>query len=178
MPNELLRGKLPNGQTMRSNKIIFWGACCALLISLVMGMGHPLSATPEMAPGVAMSETDVDRMLSIAEAQHEIIKLLIAQGHFDRVLPEMRKILELKLPEKYEPAVAQSASLIANLLVESKQFALAHELLDEAIKRMTQNENKASLLKIQAYVYKTEGNLDKALDALQQAIELEKQKTR
>jgi tetratricopeptide (TPR) repeat protein len=126
----------------------------------------------------SQSESDpaIKQMLSIAESEHEIIKLLIRQGQFQRVLPEMKRILDLDLPIKYEEAVAQSASLISEMLVEKSQFAIAHELIDQSLKKMRQNENKAALWKIQAYVYKSEGNFDQALECLQKAIDLEKAK--
>ena len=126
----------------------------------------------------AQPENDpaLKQMLSIAESEHEIIKLLIRQGQFQRVLPEMKRILALDLPIKYEGAVAQSASLISEMLVEKSQFAIAHELLDESLKKMQLNENKAALWKIQAYVFKSEGNFDQALECLQKAIDLEKAK--
>ena len=176
------RGSEINGKIMRSRPFIPCGIACALLLAFLAGGLH---ARPEMQtgpPGRALApeanEADIKQMLSIAEYEHEIVKVLIAQGRYDRVLPEMRKIYELRLPDKYEGNVAQSASLIANLLVENKQFALAHEVLEEAQRRVKQNENKASLLKIQAYVYKTEGNLDKALKCLERAVDLEKLRNR
>jgi hypothetical protein len=66
--------------------------------------------SPAAAEGVQLS---ADQALSIAEKQHDIIKLLIKNGQFDRVLPEMRKILSLNLTGEYEESVAKSASYIA-----------------------------------------------------------------
>ena len=120
------------------------------------------------------SRESVDALLSIAESQYEIVKLTIKQGLYDRVLPEMRKIYELNLPPQYEQAVAESASLVAHLLVENKQFGLAHDVLNEALPRMKDDRNRASLLKIQAYVYKSEGKLQEALQTLEQAIAIER----
>ncbi len=177
-----MRGNNINGKIMRSRSFIPCGIACALLLAFLAG---GLYARPQMQtgpPGRALvqepNEADVKQMLSIAEYEHEIVKVLIAQGRYDRVLPEMKKIYELRLPDRYEGNVAQSASLIANLLVENKQFALAHEVLEEAQRRVKQNENKASLLKIQAYVYKAEGNLDQALKCLERAVDLEKLRNR
>ena len=120
----------------------------------------------------------VERMLSIAEAQHDIVKLLIRQGHFDQVMPEMRKIYELNLPERFEPNIAQSAGLIADLLVQTKQFALAHEVLNEAFTRMKDDRNRVSILKIQAYVYKSEGKLEDALSTLKRAVAIEERQAK
>jgi tetratricopeptide (TPR) repeat protein len=118
------------------------------------------------------SQQELDRMTLIAETQHEIVKLLIARGQYGRVVTEVKKILELKLPEQFEEAVAKSASQIAGMLIEKQQFAVAHEVLDEALKRMKLNENKANLFMIQGYTFKSEGKLEKALESLEKAVEL------
>ncbi len=179
---ELTHRGAVNRKNMRNRQLIPCSIACALLLAFLAG---GLQARPEMQTGPPSralapeaNEAEVKQMLSIAEYEHEIVKVLIAQGRYDRVLPEMRKIYELRLPDRYEGNVAQSASLIANLLVENRQFALAHEVLEEAQRRVKQNGNKASVLKVQAYVYKAEGNLDKALECLERAVELEKSRDR
>ena len=154
-----------------------------LSLSLSLGVLVPLSAPSATAPfqkAVARepSEQEIEKMLSIAEAQFEIVKILIKQGRFDKVLPEMKKIYELNLPEKFEQATAESASLAADLLVNRSQFELAHQVLDEAFGHMRRNENKAALLKVKAYVYKSEGNLDKAFECFERAVALERQSVR
>ncbi len=121
------------------------------------------------------SEQEIDQMLSIAEQQFEIVKILIKQGRFDQVLPEMKKIYDLGLPEKYEQATAESASLAANLLTERRQFEVAHQVIDEAFGHMRRNEDRAALLKVKAYVYKSEGDLEKARETFKRAVELERQ---
>ncbi len=135
-------------------------------------------ALADRGPIIEPEQDQTRQALSIAEAQHEKVRVLISQGRFDRVLPEVKTILDLKLPEKFESSVAQSACIIADDLAEKSQFALAHDVLEEALRRMKLNENKVSILKIEAFVYKTEGNLDKALQYLEKAIDLEKQRIR
>jgi tetratricopeptide (TPR) repeat protein len=124
------------------------------------------------AEGVQLS---TDQALSIAEKQFDIIKLLIKQGQYDRVLPEWHKILDLNLTGEYEGSVAKAASFIAYLLAENKQYGLGYELLEETIAKMQLAGNIASLLKIKAYLYKSEGKLQKAIETLERAIELERQ---
>jgi tetratricopeptide (TPR) repeat protein len=126
------------------------------------------------AEGIQLS---VEQLLSIAENQHEIAKLLIKEGRFEQVLPEMQKIFDLNLQGEYEKPVAKSAGYIAYLLAENKQYALGHELLDEAISRMRLPENAASLLKIKAYIYRSEGKLGKAIETLERAVDMERQQT-
>ena len=122
------------------------------------------------------AQLSIDQMLSIAEKQHEIARLLIKERRYDRVLPEMRKILDLNMTGDYEQPVAKSASFIAYLLAEHKQYAIGHQLLDETIAKMRMSDNVASLLKIKAYLYKSEGKLGMAIETLEHSVEIEQQK--
>lgn len=132
------------------------------------------SGSLESPPQAELSKQQVDHLLSIAEQQYEIVLLLIKQGRYDRVLPEMRKIFELNLPERFEEKIAKSASLSANLLVENRQYALAHDVLNEAFARMRSDKDRALLLKIQAYVYKSEGKYPEAVATFERAVAIEK----
>jgi len=147
----------------------------------ILVTGLLLAAPAAGAAGNELSsegaQLSIDQMLSIAEKQHEIARLLIKEGRFDRVLPEMRKILDLNLQGEYEQAVAKSAGFIAYLLAENKQYSLGHELLDETLAKMRLTQNVASLLKIKAYIYKAEGKLGKAIETLERSVEIERQQT-
>ena len=161
-----------NGKTIRLFTIAF-----LLASSYGLSSGTP-PASEQQASTARSSDQELKQMLSIAESQHEIVTLLIKQGQYQRVAPEMKKIFELNLPEKYEEAVAQSASLVAGMLVERQQFAIAHEVVNEALKRARLNENRAALFKVEGYVYKSEGNLEKALESLEKAVQLERARIR
>lgn len=172
----IILGRMRAGPVARFLAIIF-------ILSASLGMLPSLSNFTQAEPLQRVitrepSEQEIEQIRSIAEAQFEIVKILIKQGRFEQVLPEMRKIYDLNLPEKFEQATAESASLAANLLQERKQFDLAHQVLDEAFGYMRRNENKAAVLKVNAFVYKSEGNLDKAVEFYNRAIELERQKAR
>lgn len=147
----------------------------AIITGLILAI--PCNSSAANASFAEGAQLTVDQMLSIAENQHDIAKLLIKEGRFDLVLPEMRKILDLNLQKEYEQPVAKSASYIAYLLAENGQYALGHELLDETLAKMRLAENVASLLKIKAYLYKSEGKLKKAIETLERAVEIEKQQT-
>ncbi len=151
----------------------------SLPLGVLMSVPTPASAAPfQKVVTREPSEQEVDQMLSIAEQQFEIVKILIKQGRYDQVLPEMKKIYDLNLPEKYEQSIAESACIAANSLLKNKQFDVAHQILDTAFARMRRNENKAAILKVNAYVYKDEGNLNKAMECFGRAVELERQGTR
>ncbi len=151
-------------------KIVF-----AFVLAIGLIFAGPWNPTVAYAFFAESSQLTVDQALSIAGNHYEIAKLLIKDGKFDRVLPEMRKIFDLNLQGEFEQSVAESSSLIARLLAESKQTALAHELLDETIAKMKQGENVARLLKVKAFFYKSEGKLQKAIDTYERAIDIERQ---
>ena len=149
----------------------------SLSLSALFLASTPVSAAPlQKVVGGPPAGQNLDQMLSIAESQFEMVKILIRQGRLERVLPEMRVIFNLSLPEKYEQATAESASIVGDLLVQRHQFELAHQVLDEAYARMRRNENRAAVLKVNAFVFKTEGNLDKAMELYAKAVEIEKQR--
>ncbi len=157
-------------------------ACLAFILPLItmtfllVASSIPAAkAAPQRVVSPEPGEQEIEQMRSIAESQFEIVKILIKQGRYDRVLPEMKKIYDLNLTEKYEQATAESTSLAANLLVERRQFDLALQILDAAFGHMRRNDNRAALLKVMAFVYKSEGNLDKAVELLNRAVELERQ---
>jgi hypothetical protein len=144
-----------------------------LLIGLIVA--GPCATAPAYGSSAESGQLTVDQMLSIAEQHFEVAKLLIKESRFDRVLPEMRKILDLELQGEYEQSVAMSSSLIARQLSEVRQTALAHELVDQTLAKVKQPANIASLLKIKAYLYKSEGKNQKAIDTFERAVEIERQ---
>ena len=146
----------------------------AIILGLILSAS--LNGTAMCWAATENAQLSIDQMLSIAEKQHEIARLLIKERRYDRVLPEMRKILDLNMTGDYEQPVAKSASFIAYLLAEHKQYAIGHQLLDETVAKMRMSENVASLLKIKAYLYKSEGKLGIAIETLERSVEIEQQK--
>jgi hypothetical protein len=148
-------------------------------VVLLVAPSLPTSARAQASQqsGVAateLTEQQIDQLELTAYTQHEIVTELIRQGRFDLVLPEMRKIFALNLPDSEEDKIALSACLIARLLVESKRTGLAHNVLDEGYTRMNRNVDRAAILKIKAGVYKEEANVKMALETMKRALELEK----
>ena len=144
-----------------------------LLVVLLVAPSLPTSARAQASQqsGVAateLTEQQIDQLELTAYTE------LIRQGRFDLVLPEMRKIFALNLPDSEEDKIALSACLIARLLVESKRTGLAHNVLDEGYTRMNRNVDRAAILKIKAGVYKEEANVKMALETMKRALELEK----
>lgn len=136
-----------------------------------------LAAAPVELQGQAADQKEISpetvKKLKIAWAQHEMIMLLIENKSFDKVLPELQKILDLKLTGKYEDAVVKSTIAIANKLAEAKQLDLAHKALDEAMLAVASNASKANLLRFKAYLFKEAGAVAAAIETFRRANELE-----
>ena len=58
----------------------------AFILAMTFILAVPCTPAPAFAQGVQLS---IDQKISIAEKQHEIAKLLIKDGQYERVLPEM-----------------------------------------------------------------------------------------
>jgi tetratricopeptide (TPR) repeat protein len=97
----------------------------------------------------------------------------IESGNYDRIEFEWKKVLDLRLGGKYEGAVAQSLLTIAYKLSEAKQLALAQRILDYTLAEVSfSNKNKADILKLEAYLFKEAGELEKAIETYRKANEL------
>jgi tetratricopeptide (TPR) repeat protein len=149
----------------------------ALFLALFLAVS-PLSLAAlgqTASPATAdLATQDLDKKLSIAGTRLEMIKVLITQGKFDRVVPEIKVIFQIALPDKYDGEIADTALIVTKLLVDQAQYEVAHKVLDEAFLRVKWNANKAKLLQLKAMIFKLEGKLDKALATWEQALAYEK----
>lgn len=118
-------------------------------------------------------QDDWEKVRSIAEAQHDIVMLLIKNKEFDKVLPASKKIFGLNFPQNREPLLVNHAQILSDSLIQSRQFALAHRILDEALKSVRSNKSKATLLKEKALVCTKEGKDKEAVRYLQEAVKME-----
>ncbi len=151
--------------------------CLAFLIPLILAL-HFLTVLPkaysqsslQSSPAGELSAQELDKMLAIAGTRLDIVKVLIAQGNFDRVLPEMKVIFQINLPDKFDEQITDAALIVAKLLVDQSQYEIAHKVLDEAFLRVKANADKARLLQFQAAIFKREGKLDRALATWEQAL--------
>jgi tetratricopeptide (TPR) repeat protein len=110
----------------------------------------------------------------IAEAQHEVVALTIRQNNFNQVLPEVRRIFALQFPARYESSLSEEIEIIADALMHKRQYELAHQVIDEGIKLLTINSNKARVLQKKAYILVKQGKQEEALKYFRQVINLSK----
>ncbi len=115
-----------------------------------------------------------DRTRSIAEAQHEIVMLLIKGAEFDKVLNASQEIFSLSFPYAQEPLFVTEGRILAAALSDLQQYELAQALLDQALEAVNSNRSKALLYKEKAYLCTKDGKDDEAMKFFEMALELEK----
>ena len=118
---------------------------------------------------------DWEKTRSIAESQHDIVMLLIKNKQYDKVLANSKKIFALNFPPEREHLKVEHARLASAALAEQRNFTLAQQILDEALKSVTSNKSKAILYKEKAVVCRTAGQDEPAMKYLEEAIRLEQQ---
>lgn len=140
-------------------------------------MLRALSALPlifSLAFGpAALAQDDWDSVRKIAEAQYEIIKMMIEKGQFEKVPSAAAKVFELDFPSSKEHLLVDAASYWTDLLLHHKQPAMAHEILGSAYQSVKLDKSKAALCLERAYVYKMEGNLEAAQKMFEKSVEHE-----
>ena len=115
-----------------------------------------------------------ERSRSVAEAQHEIVMLLIKGREFDKVLQASQEIFSLRFPYSQEHLFVTEGRILATALHDQQQHELAHALLDQALQAVNSNESKALLYKEKAYLCTKEGRDDDAMEFFEKAVELTK----
>ncbi len=115
-----------------------------------------------------------ERSRSVAEAQHEIVMLLIKGKEFGKVLRASREIFSLKFPYNQEHLFVTEGRILSGALNDHQQYELAQALLDQALRAVNSNHSKALLYKEKAYLCTKEGRDDEAMEFFEKAVELEK----
>ena len=115
-----------------------------------------------------------ERSRSVAEAQHEIVMLLIKGKEFDKVLSASQQIFSLRFPYTQEHLFVTEGRILSGALYDHQQYGLAQALLDQALQVVNSNDSKALLYKEKAYLCDKEGKNDEAMKFFEMAVELSK----
>jgi len=110
----------------------------------------------------------------IAEAQHEIILLLLEKQEFEKIPAAAQKIFDLDFPKNQESRIVKEAQILSDALLKHNQTGIAHRVLDSAIHSVTTNAALAALHREKAYVFRKEGKKDEAMKSFEKSLELEK----
>ncbi len=98
-----------------------------------------------------------ERVRGIAEAQLEIVILLIKNGEFDKVVEATNKLFRLDFPRRQEHRLVHGTQIISDSLVHKDRCDLAHNILDKALKNLRSKRSHAEIYRKKAYVCKVEG---------------------
>lgn len=123
--------------------------------------------------GCAPQEDNWETIRSVAETNHEIIMLMIEKGQFEEIPKVAEKIFELEFPESHQNLLVREAQILTDALLHHGKPAIAHQVLDIAIKCVQSDRIKARLLREKAYLCKKEGNSDEAFRFFEESLELE-----
>jgi tetratricopeptide (TPR) repeat protein len=162
---------IPQTRNQRMKK---WAlAPLAFLLLLCPGLQAQQQRDAGSTAAGQSGDQQLQRKLSLAKGYHDLADLYIKSGELSEAVASERQILQLRLPPEYEKLVVESISIITEKLAEARAFDLAQSLVDEALKNVQQNANRASILKNKARLYLLAGDNDKALDSLRKALEIE-----
>ncbi len=131
-----------------------------------------LAAIPTPSYAQAQSQQDWDQVRDEAESRFEIVKILIKQQKFDKLLAETEKLFAVPFPDQEEHRLVKSGQTICRHLRTEKQIPLAHKILDQALKAVRRNDSKAALYQEKAYLFKEQGKEDEAMEYFERSLRL------
>ncbi len=110
---------------------------------------------------------------SMAEAQHEIVVLLIQKKEYEKAAAEANKIFEMRWPEDQEPLLVKEMRTLTDQFLRSGQASVGLRLIERNFGRFKTSSSQAALLKEMGYLHKHLNQNDKALDCFKKALDLE-----
>ena len=122
--------------------------------------------------GSASAEAAADRM-AIAQAQHDMLVLLIDKGEYDKVPAEFQKILDLRFTDADEQKVVSEVLILSDLLVKKSQAKVSLRLVDMGLGSLKEKDSLVKLYKEKGFLYKTMGQPEKAMEMFEKVKALE-----
>jgi tetratricopeptide (TPR) repeat protein len=133
----------------------------------------------EMIPDVflfanqANAPLSLEKAKSMAEAQHEIVVLLIQKREFEKALSEANKIFDLNWPDDQEPLLVKELRNLADQFLRFSQTPLGLKLIERNFSHFKNPSSQAALQKEMGYLYKSLNQIDKSIDCFKKARDLE-----
>src|SRR5215831_538001 len=109
----------------------------------VRAWGWALQSLLLLALCTPSNSQDWKENLAFAESQHMVIMTDIDQEKYDSILPDLRKIIELNFPEKYEDRLTQEIYIVSDKLRHKSKYELALQVVDEGLSAVRVKRNKA-----------------------------------
>ncbi len=127
-------------------------------------------------PQLSSQETDLSQTRKIAEAQHDIVVILIKKKEFDRAALEANKIFDMNWPEDQAAVLKDELLRFSDLFRHYRQPEIALRLLDTHMCMFKSKKMQAEVLKDKAYLLEGMGRHDQALDCFRDAKRLLEEK--
>jgi hypothetical protein len=133
-------------------------------VSAVAAQGRPERPSPG---------AELGRIRSMAEAQHEIVMLLIRKKEYSQAAAEAGKIFAMNWPLDQEPVLLKELLFLSDQFVHNGQPKIGLQLLEDNSKAFRTAPSKASIWKEKGYLHKLLKDDDKALECFREARRLE-----
>ena len=143
--------------------------CLALLLVLLM---VPSAGRAEQETHAQIVPDEVLEKLQAAAIQHESIALLLEEQKFQAVIPELKSIFDLGLPQSYEVYQVQEVQVVAQRLREKRQFSIAHSVVELGLKYLQGDRSRASLYLLKSQLYRDNAQIREATEATELAKKL------
>jgi tetratricopeptide (TPR) repeat protein len=125
---------------------------------------------PDLLP---RQNSELSRNRNYAEAQHEIVMILIKKKEYDKAADEANKIFQMKWPEDQESVLLKELISISDQFLHCDQKPIAVRVLDANLPTFHVAKNRASIWKEKGYLLEKMGEHDKALECFREAQRLE-----
>ncbi len=142
----------------------------SLALIAVLGaaaLWRPAAAFP------SQESPELQRLRSAAEAQHEIVILLIQKKDFGKAAVEAGKIFAMRWPVDQEPTLVKELLFLSDKFAHQGQTRIALQLLEDNSRVFRTAQSRAAIWKEKGYLYKTLKDNDRALDCFREARRLE-----
>jgi tetratricopeptide (TPR) repeat protein len=120
----------------------------------------------------AIQNSDLARTRKIAEAQHDIVIILIKKKEFAKAAEEANKIFQMNWPEDQEQVLKDELLRFSDLLRHNGEVTIALQLINANLALFKTPKIRADVLKDKAFLLECLGQHDEALQTYREVTRL------
>ena len=128
-----------------------------------------VAAIPSVIVLLPGQTDDLGKLRRTAQAQHEIVMLLIEKKEYAKAGEEANKIFQMKWPDGQESLLLYDLLGFSDRLRHAGQPAIALRLLETNYGTFKDAKSKAEIWMDKGYLYKEMGQPEKALECFKEA---------
>jgi len=121
---------------------------------------------------LAAQSSDLAQIRKIAEAQHDMVIILIKKREFSKAAEEANKIFQMKWPEDQEPILKDELLRFSDLFRHNGEAKIALQLIDANLALFKSPKSRAEIMKDKAYILEGLGRHDEALECFREVTRL------